>query len=96
MGEVFKVGNIAKIESHKNFVKISDSGVECRTADFIVENSGIDYPCLFEMELFYIYKRFPNIVAYKIVSDNLSHQQFEKFDAKNAWDKLFKIIDANK
>lgn len=93
IGEVLRVGNIAKIESHKDTIEISDSPVACRTADFFVENSGINYPCLFEMELFYIHQKFPNVIAYKIVSDNLSKEQFNGFAAQKAWDNFFNLIE---
>ena len=96
-GRLCKVSSSAKIENPQARTKLAESGVPCFTADKFVEETTITEPCVFDMELFYLQKKFPNIVSYKIVSDNLSHTEFKDFESLNpqdAWDNFFKEISA--
>ena len=96
-GKLCKVGSVAKIESPAACAKIAESGVPCYSSDKFVEETSITKPCVFDMELFYLQKKFPNIVSYKIVSDNLSHSEFKDFESlnpKDAWDNFFKEISS--
>lgn len=57
-----------------------DGDVPCFTAgDFVTENRTGVTPCLFDMELAYIIAMgFENVTAEKIVSDNLSTDEYNK------------------
>lgn len=95
-GEMRKVNKVAKIEKPNDASKISDfDGVPCFTSDCFVEETDIKEPCVFDMELFYFHKKFPNLISYKIVSDNLSHSEYEDFkdfNADDSWRRFFKTI----
>lgn len=94
-GKLCKVSSSAKIENPQARAKIAESGVPCFTADKFVEETDIKEPCVFDMELFYIQKIFPDIAAYKIVSDNLSHSEFKNFESLNpqeAWNGFLEEI----
>lgn len=52
----------------------------CFTSSDFVTESDIAEPCVFDMELAYILALgFTNVVAEKIVSDNLSEKEYERF-----------------
>ena len=94
-GKLCKVSSVAKIENPQEMAKLAESGVPCFSSDKFVEETTITEPCVFDMELFYIQKIFPNITSYKIVSDNLSHSEFKDFESLNpqdAWSGFFKEI----
>lgn len=95
-GELCKVNKVAKIEKPNDASKISDfGGVPCFSSDKFVEETDIKEPCVFDMELFYFHKKFPNLISYKIVSDNLSHSEYEgfkDFNADDSWRRFFKTI----
>ena len=94
-GALCKISRVAKIENPQAAEKISESGVPCFSSDKFVEETDIKEPCAFDMELYYLREKFPNITAYKIVSDNLSHSEFKDFENLNpqgAWDEFFKEI----
>lgn len=95
-GEMCKVNKVAKIETPNAISKISDfGGVPCFSSDKFVEETDIKEPCVFDMELFYFHKKFPNLISYKIVSDNLSHSEYEgfkNFNANDSWKRFFKTI----
>ena len=58
---------------------IAHNGVMCYTAGDFVTNTNIKDPCVFDMELAYIKAMgFKNVEAIKIVSDNLSLEQYEE------------------
>ena len=57
----------------------------CFTSDDFVLKTDIDYPVVFDMELYAIMSMgFTNVVAIKIVSDNLSIEEYESKVEKDA------------
>lgn len=56
-----------------------DGNVPCYTAGDFVTSADISEPCVFDMELAYILALgFYNVTAEKIVSDNLSLEEYEE------------------
>lgn len=52
----------------------------CFTSSDFVTSSDVSEPCVFDMELAYILALgFTNVVAEKVVSDNLSEKEYERF-----------------
>lgn len=58
--------------------------VTCYTSNDFVTHTDIKAPCVFDMELAYIMALgFTNVQSIKVVSDNLSVQQYEKTIKEN-------------
>ncbi len=58
---------------------VLDGSIPCYTAGDFVTSADIDEPCVFDMELAYILALgFYNVTAEKIVSDNLSMEEYEE------------------
>lgn len=56
-----------------------DGDVPCYTAGDFVTSTSITEPCVFDMELAYILAMgFTNVTSEKVVSDNLSKEEFEE------------------
>lgn len=51
---------------------------KCLTSNEFITSTDIKEPCVFDMELAYICSLFDNVEAIKIVSDNLSMDQYEE------------------
>ena len=58
---------------------VLDGSIPCYTAGDFVTSADIEEPCVFDMELAYILALgFYNVTAEKIVSDNLSMEEYEE------------------
>lgn len=66
----------------------------CYTSyDFVTSYSGDDKPVVFDMELNYLCAfGLSPLYSYKIISDNLSVNEYEEFDAEKSWQKLKDMI----
>lgn len=86
IGDVVKVGEVKlyhpEVEYEEETFKL-DGDVACYTSCDFVTKTDIKTPCVFDMELAFILAMgFKNVVAYKVVSDCLDINQFEKTLAK--------------
>lgn len=68
--------------------------VHCYTADNFVNKEDIDIKdsCIIDMELYYIALMFPNVISFKIVSDELNYEDYKEANFEDAWEKARKII----
>ena len=67
------VENEIKLKTNKKY-----NSVECYTSTDFVTSSNIDKPCVFDMELAAIASLFRNTRSIKVVSDNLSIEEYEE------------------
>ena len=67
------VENEIKLKTNKKY-----NTVECYTSTDFVISSNIDKPCVFDMELAAIASLFRNTKSIKVVSDNLSIEEYEE------------------
>ena len=66
------------VADFRDYEYILDGDVPCYTAGDFVTATDIKEPCVFDMELAYILALgFTNVTAEKIVSDNLSVEEYE-------------------
>ena len=82
-----KVGTecyIGKVQLHHENVEYAEpcyilgGDIPCYTStDFVVKTKK-ESPCVFDMELAYICSMFNKVSAFKVVSDNLSVEDYEK------------------
>lgn len=103
----FNIGDIVRVNGVKRFkpsrtiteeaypLEIgpfsNDKVAGCYTADDFIEDTK-DIP-LVDMELFYIRAFFDNLIAFKIVSDNLSEKDYEEFNPQMAWESMNNILN---
>lgn len=72
---------------------------KCFTADNFVDSESVGpwmpekYVC--DMELYYIALMFPNVISYKIVSDELNYAQYTEASFKESWIKVEEYIKEN-
>lgn len=77
---------------HKLQVCYIDKVDDCITADDFVESADDVIP-IADMELFYICAfGFKDIMAFKIVSDNLNYKNYESFNPTEAWERMNYIL----
>lgn len=101
----YKIGDIISVEksikyNKSNTIKENDFILNsifknkdvCYTADDFIEN--IENIPLIDMELYYICLFFKNVISLKLVSDNLSLNQYNNFDKnwKNLIIKLKEVL----
>lgn len=82
VGERVRIGKVALHHPNAEYDErefMLDGDTPCYTSsDFVVE-SGTDEPCVHDMELAYILAMgFTDVVAEKVVSDNLDADEFEE------------------
>ena len=83
---------------YRNPYILSKEGVPCYTSNSFVTTSDMDEPKVFDMELNYIvaFDNLKHIGAIKIVSDNLSVEEYENtvaLDNPDIWWKVRKLVD---
>ena len=104
---VIKKGTVVRVKNSCNYnwpvnveydcglneVTLSTEGVDCYSSNEFVTETKIKEPVVFDMELNTI-TAFPlwKVSAYKIVSDNLDYNEYEKFDKEESWKELRKRI----
>ena len=65
------------VEYEESIYKLNGEYI-CYTSDDFVTHTDIEYPVIFDMELYAILSMgFTNVTAIKIVSDNLSIEEYE-------------------
>ena len=82
IGTKCRIGNVTMYHPVAVFDDKSytlDGNVNCYTSCDFVTRTDIKTPCVFDMELAYILAMgFTNVTAEKIVSDNLSKEEFDE------------------
>lgn len=83
IGTRCRIGRVSAYHPHadfRDFHYLLSGDVPCFTSsDFVTSAKGIEEKCVFDMELAYILALgFTNVTAEKIVSDNLSMEEYEK------------------
>lgn len=77
-----RIGTVSAYHPHAEFVDrkyVLDGDTPCYTSSDFVSHTDIKEPCVFDMELAYILALgFTNVTAEKIVSDNLSAEEYER------------------
>ena len=77
-----RIGTVSAYHPKATFEENSfvlDGDTPCYTASDFVTQTDIKEPCVFDMELAYIRALgFTNVTAEKIVSDNLSAEEYER------------------
>ena len=81
VGEQIEVGYVSTYHENVNFVeyqKYLTGNVDCYTSTDFVTHTNIKQPCVFDMELAFICAMFDNVKSIKVVSDNLSLEEYSK------------------
>lgn len=86
IGEVCFIGECRhyhpNVEYKEDVYKLPGNCI-CFTSDDFVLNTDIEVPVVFDMELYAILSMgFTNVIAIKVVSDNLSLSEYEKVENK--------------
>lgn len=75
------------------------SPTECFTADNFVDvnyvNPNMPKKFVCDMELYYIALMFPNVISYKIVSDELNYNDYKEASFDKSWKIVNKYIKEN-
>lgn len=103
----FNMGDIVKVTAVKRLYPshtvneetypliIAEHNIEnvapCYTTDDFYE--GDKSIPLVDMELYYMRAFFKNIMAFKIVSDNLNSKSYEEFNPIDAWERMNNILN---
>ena len=101
IGDIVAVNQVRRLRPsqtvEENIYSIFFSGdyidrvAPCYTADDFYEGSRA-IP-LVDMELFYMRAFFKNLMAFKIVSDDLKAKAYEEFNPIKSWKKMNDILD---
>ena len=82
IGEKVKIGKVERYHPNVSYAEnkfLLNGDVPCYTSCDFVTQTEIKEPCVFDMELAFILAMgFTNVEAYKVVSDCLNVNQFEK------------------
>lgn len=92
------IDDTVSFEDYRNPYILSKEGVPCYTSNSFVTQSDMDEPKVFDMELNYIvaFDNLKHIGAVKIVSDNLSVEEYENtvsMDNPEIWWKVRRLVD---
>ena len=83
--DVYAVGTLhEKAQTHETLMILKNAILDndvynciCYTCTDFVEQTNIEIPCVFDMELGFIRAMFPNTRAIKVVSDNLNYKEYK-------------------
>lgn len=66
------------VEYEENIYELNDGDTYCYTSNDFVLETKVEEPVVFDMELAYILALgFKNVISLKVVSDNLSYDEYE-------------------
>ena len=81
LGTIVEIGDVQTYHQNVDFYekpKTLSGMTPCYTSTDFVTNTKFRDPCVFDMELAFICAMFDNVKSIKVVSDNLSLEEYEK------------------
>lgn len=94
-GEVISVDNVkhySKNFQQKEIKPISLLSDICYTSDVFIQNAEKEIP-LVDMELYYLRLIYPQIQSLKIISDNLSYNEYKQANFEKSWELVNKFLN---